>query len=253
MCSLLKTIDPEFIKETARTAGAEILGVYNSEEFNVEIKSDNSPLTKADTLSHATIKERLLSEYPDIPVLSEEGREIPYGQRRDWEMFWLVDPLDGTKEFIKRNGEFTVNIALIRRNEPVFGIIYAPALSLMYFGTVEIGAFKQSVDGDAQRLPLDHEHPDEIVAVQSRSHSSEEEIAVLKEFGVTKYISSGSSLKFCMVAEGKAHVYYRHGPTWEWDTAAGDAIARSAGAKVTGLRYNKDKLLNESFTVSRVL
>ncbi|MCF8262637.1 MAG: 3'(2'),5'-bisphosphate nucleotidase CysQ [Melioribacteraceae bacterium] len=245
----LSKLDMEYLINTAKEAGKRIMEVYASEDFDVQLKGDDSPLTKADTISHNYIKERLSEKYPEIHLLSEEGKEIPYEERKDWTTFWLIDPLDGTKEFIKRNGEFTVNIGLIHEGQPILGIIYAPALEILYYGNKEIGSFKQEGEGEHQKLPLKYNHGNDIVAVQSRSHSSDEENEVLKKHGVTKSISIGSSLKFCMVAEGKAHIYYRHGPTWEWDTAAGHGISAAEGKLISGLAYNKTTLLNSSFQV----
>ncbi len=362
----------------ALKAGEEILKIYQTDDFNVEMKSDNSPLTKADKASHKIIS-GILNNQPIIqslnqnrhpeekeiakrlddssigkfPILSEEGKNIPYEERKNWKQYWLIDPLDGTKEFIKRNGEFTVNIALIENNQPVMGVIYAPEYEskindnskkekdqsvipdpdpesqpiqiqnengnlnslirqfaqfenfagTLYFAAKGLGAFKanynnekisikklsitqssnhpttqlvrRSVSGggssnhpttQSSNQPITHtvgnrreadlernnnaiSKLSKLIAVGSRSHSSEEEKTKLKELGVTETISVGSSLKFCMVAEGKAQVYYRHGPTMEWDVAAGYAIAKEAGAKITGLQFNKENLLNSSFLV----
>ena len=352
----------------ALKAGEEIIKIYETDDFNVEMKSDNSPLTKADKASHKIICEILgnhsiLSGFQPnhddlyrganalnpIPILSEEGKNIPYEERKNWKQYWLIDPLDGTKEFIKRNGEFTVNIALIENNQPVLGVIYAPEYGYkikdksgkdksekekdksekekdqsvipdparpdvsaigepesqpiqvqnengnlnslirqfakfgnfagtLYFAAKGFGAFKANYNSDKEisikKLSItqslnhpisdsfDNNYDDELemnnkaaaklnnlVAVGSRSHSSEEEKTKLEELGVTETISVGSSLKFCMVAEGNAQVYYRHGPTMEWDVAAGYAIAKEAGAKITGLQFNKENLLNGSFLV----
>jgi 3'(2'), 5'-bisphosphate nucleotidase len=247
------------IVKIAVEAGNAIMGIYNSDKFDVEMKSDNSPLTKADKISHKIIKEKLSDLYPDIPVLSEEGREIPYNERKDWELFWLVDPLDGTKEFIKKNGEFTVNIALVEYNEPIMGIIYAPAFNpntdissslsgTLYYADKETGSFK-NVGGVTKELPC-FGYNGQIKAVRSRSHASMEEEKIFMQHNVTETISIGSSLKFCMVAEGMAHIYYRFGPTNEWDVAAGYAIAKYAGANIQGLSFNKKDLINNSFIVS---
>lgn len=268
------------ISDIAINAGKAILEVYNSDDFAVEIKADDSPLTKADKLSHQIIKTGLLNLYPEIPVLSEEGKAISYEERKKWKRFWLVDPLDGTKEFIKKNGEFTVNIALIENNEPTLGVIYAPAFEneiddiitefsvddgnykklrnknqkqfpgTLYYGQKELGSYKQTSGRDPIKIATKENNKEYIVAVKSRSHSSEEEENVLKKYDVTNSVSVGSSLKFCMIAEGIAQVYYRHGPTNEWDVAAGYAIAKCAGAKVDGLFFNKQNLLNSSFCVA---
>jgi len=245
--------------EIAVEAGDAIMEIYNSEEFDVEMKSDNSPLTIADKISHKIIKEKLSALYPDIPILSEEGREISYEERKDWKLFWLVDPLDGTKEFIKKNGEFTVNIALVKDNDPIMGIIYAPAFNpsinisssvtgTLYYADKKMGSFK-NIGGVIKKLPCFGING-KVKAVRSRSHASKEEERVFKQHNVCETISIGSSLKFCMVAEGMAHIYYRFGPTSEWDVAAGYAIAKYAGANIQGLSFNKQSLINTSFIIT---
>ena len=204
----------------------------------------------------------LFDFYPEIPVLSEEGRKIPYDKRKNWNLFWLVDPLDGTKEFIKKNCEFTVNIALIEDNEPIMGIIYAPAFNesvtdsisfsgTIYYGEKGNGSFKSTGDGKIVELPC-FENSKNVKAVRSRSHASSEEEKIFKQYNVTETVSIGSSLKFCLVAEGRAQIYYRHGPTNEWDVAAGYAIAKYAGAKIGGLAFNKPALINDSFIVTNI-
>lgn len=252
-------------------AGKEILEVY-AQDFNVEFKEDESPLTQADKRAHESIMKGLHTIDPSIPVLSEEGREIPYSERREWSHFWLVDPLDGTKEFVKKNGEFTVNIALIEGKYPSIGIIYAPALDVFYFGRVGEGAYKlenastvkigneEELIQKSVRLPKIEEHPVTRV-VASRSHMSEETEAFIKQleakYGEVDVVSSGSSLKFCLVAEGKADYYPRFAPTMEWDTGAGQAIIEAAGGKVTRYEdnerfyYNREDLLNGWFLVER--
>jgi len=255
-------VEIQKIIETAIEAGTAIIEIYNSGDFNVEIKSDNSPLTRADLAAHNLIKEKLFSLYPSIPILSEEGKDISYEERKNWDRFWLVDPLDGTKEFIKKNGEFTVNIALIENNEPTLGIIYAPAYNnihnsnsfpgVLYYGEKELGAFKQVAGSEVVKLPSSNRNGDNIKAVRSRSHASSEEEEIFKKYDVKETISIGSSLKFCIVAEGLAQIYYRHGPTNEWDVAAGYAIAKYAGAVISGLSFNKQNLLNNSFVVKRI-
>lgn len=252
-------------------AGNEILEVY-SQDFDVEVKEDNSPLTQADKRSHQVIMKGLNAIDSFIPVLSEEGRDIPYSERKDWQQFWLVDPLDGTKEFIKKNGEFTVNIALIEDQYPSMGVIYAPALDVFYFGDKTKGAYKlenasnASIESDEDliqrsiRLPeIQDQHI--VRAVASRSHMSEETEAFIKDLEAkhekVDVVSSGSSLKFCLVAEGKADYYPRYAPTMEWDTGAGQAIVEAAGGKVTRYEdnkrfyYNRENLLNGWFLVER--
>ena len=239
----------------SREAGKAILEVYQS-EFAVERKDDKSPLTLADKRSHEIINSSLQRTYP-YPVLSEEGRNIPYEERRAWDTFWLIDPLDGTKEFIGRNGQFTVNIALIRGNRPVLGVILVPVTGEVYHAAKGRGAFRIH-EGAEERLPLRTRH-EVFTVVGSRSHSSpeqEEYISSLrKQYGEIDFVSAGSSLKFCLVGEGQADLYPRLGPTMEWDTAAGQIIVEEAGGKVlqfgkeTPLEYNKKDLLNPRFIV----
>ena len=250
-------INIELLKNIAITAGNEILNIYNDESLSqqVDYKSDKSPLTLADKASNAVIVKFLKRNYPDIPIISEEEKHVEYAERKNWDRFWLVDPLDGTKEFIKRNGEFTVNIALIEGGFPTFGIIYAPILEKLYVGDVtHKKAFIIDVNELEKPLIVNQKLKDRI-AVGSRSHSSTEEKEMLKRYDVVETISVGSSLKFCMLAEGKADIYYRHGPTMEWDTGAGQAIVEAAGGTVESMEtknrfnYNKESLLNGSFLV----
>lgn len=234
-------------------AGQKIMEVYQLPDLMVvtEAKSDQSPLTLADKASHAVIVQGLTKHFPGIPVWSEEGRTIPYEERRHWKRFWLVDPLDGTKEFLKRNGEFTVNIALIEGMQPIMGVIYVPVTGVLYFGERDGGAFTQLPGLQPHPIRVSGDTPGRI-AVGSRSHSSSEEAAVLQQYRVTDHVAVGSSLKFCLIAEGKANFYFRSGPTMEWDTAAGQAIVEAAGGRVTGrngdlFTYNKPSPLNSSF------
>jgi 3'(2'), 5'-bisphosphate nucleotidase len=250
------------VKEIAILAGKQIMTVYRN-DFQIEYKKDDSPLTIADRLSNELIQNELKKGWPHIPVLSEEGAVIPFRKRVSWEQFWLIDPLDGTKEFIKKNDEFTVNIALIRNGKPVLGVIYAPALDLLFFGKENDGAYKQSAaskyTSDPIRLYADRLGPQKKVVV-SRSHMSEDTKAYVKELekkeGELQFISIGSSLKFCLVAEGSAHYYPRLGPTMEWDTGAGQCIADEAGCRVfqyqtsAPLVYNKEVLTNPWFICS---
>ena len=249
-------------------AGEEILKVYDS-DFAVEHKDDKSPLTLADQNAHNAICESLKSF--DIPVLSEEGKSIDYSERNEWEYFWMVDPLDGTKEFIKRNGEFTVNIALIHKQKSILGVIYVPVTKTLYFAAENVGSYKSEIwnlkfENDtleqlinsSDQLPLETKNQ-KFTVVASRSHLSEETemfIAGLKNHHKeVEFISSGSSIKLCLVAEGSANVYPRFAPTMEWDTAAGQAICEIAGKKVIdyttnqNLLYNKANLLNNWFIV----
>ena len=250
----------------ALQAGKAILDIYHSGEFDIELKGDSSPLTKADIASHNVIMSYL--EATDIPVLSEEGRDISYQERKDWKHLWIVDPIDGTKEFIKRNGEFTVNIALIENQRPIIGVIYVPVTGELYFSSKELGAFKVAAhleDYDVKvllskgnKLPLQREDKT-FTIVASRSHMSPETEEYVQEmrdiYGEVKLISKGSSLKLCMVAEGLANCYPRFAPTMEWDTAAGQAICEHAGFKVIDWKtkkpmlYNRQELLNNWFLV----
>jgi 3'(2'), 5'-bisphosphate nucleotidase len=232
-------------------AGAAIMRIYDA-GFTVQHKTDNSPLTLADLESQRLILAGLHEITPDIPVLSEESAQAPWAERRTWRELWVVDPLDGTREFIKRNGEFTVNIALVIDHEPVLGIVAAPAQGLLYWGAARIGAF--SHHREAQQLPIHvapPHHPLRVVG--SRSHASPATEAYLDRLESHVLTGIGSSLKFCMVAEGGAELYPRFGPTSEWDTAAGQALLEAAGGHVTRLdghrlRYNcRDSILNGDF------
>ncbi len=260
-------------------AGAAIMDVYAS-DFAVETKEDHSPLTLADKKSHEIIKAELSRH--DLPFISEEGRYLDYGERSRWSLLWIVDPLDGTKEFIKRNGEFTVNIALIEDRQPVMGVVYAPVNQWLYFAARDLGAYKmidvepahftvnafRDVEDQlhlwmqqASRLPLDSSERSAYTIVGSRSHGTSELEAFVRqkrrERGEVEFIAAGSSLKICLVAEGSADIYPRLGPTMEWDTAAGQAIAEFSGARVyvyqggETLGYNRRDMLNPWFIVER--
>jgi len=254
----MTNIDVEAVVRLAKEAGEAILRVYNASDFQVEEKDDASPLTAADRASHAVIDSGLRALAPEIPILSEEGRDIPWEERRQWSRFWLVDPLDGTKEFIKRNGEFTVNIALVEGGWPVLGVIYAPARDTLYVGVAGEGAWRQKGSGRREVLRVRAPEPGRGHAVvKSRSHPSGELADYLRSIEVEESVPVGSSLKFCAVAEGRATLYPRFGPTMEWDTAAGQAIVEAAGGRVVQaedggkpLRYNKENLLNGDFIVS---
>ncbi|SEA77140.1 3'(2'), 5'-bisphosphate nucleotidase [Thalassobacillus cyri] len=254
--------------QAAIEAGKEIMKIYNT-DFDVEYKEDESPLTIADKQSHEIIKMHLMDYDPSIPILSEEGSHLPYEERKQWDQFWLVDPIDGTKEFIKKNGEFTVNIALIRNGKPVLGVIYAPALDDLYVADEEKGAYKipavlEAGNTDSMNaipLPLVDKQEKTASVVASRSHMSEETqqfIESLKSnYESVATVSAGSSLKLCLVAEGKADYYPRYAPTMEWDTGAGQAIVELSGGKVEvanedrPLRYNKENLRNPWFLATR--
>jgi 3'(2'), 5'-bisphosphate nucleotidase len=250
--------------EAAISGGIEILDVYKH-DFDVEFKDDKSPLTMADRRAHEAIS-RILNQ-TGLPVLSEEGKHIPYDLRKGWAKFWMVDPLDGTKEFVKRNGEFTVNIALIIHGKAEMGIIFVPVSGLLYFASELTGARKVPVESteyfnveelisSAETLPS-QALPGKLTVVCSRSHMSPEThdfVDQLKKDGQEpEFISIGSSLKLCLIAEGKAHIYPRFGPTMEWDTAAGQAIVEKSGGKVLKtdqsgpIEYNKAGLLNPWF------
>jgi 3'(2'), 5'-bisphosphate nucleotidase len=249
------------VVDLARLAGERILEVYR-QEFSVEEKEDRSPLTEADRRSHETILAGLRDLAPDIPCVSEEGRAIPFETRRSWNRCWMVDPLDGTKEFIKKNGEFTVNIALVEAGIPVLGVVCQPVTGTVYAATRGAGATRTSADGSVLRLtPGPHYRSlDRVRVVASRSHLTPETadfIAALEAEGkAVDLTSAGSSLKLCLVAEGSADVYPRFGPTMEWDTAAAHAVALEAGRTVLAhpsgepLRYNKESLLNPWFLVA---
>jgi 3'(2'), 5'-bisphosphate nucleotidase len=244
--------------EVALEAGDAIMRIYES-AFGVTAKADQSPLTEADLAAHRIIVQRLAALTPDIPVLSEESDQLEHAQRRNWRRLWLVDPLDGTKEFINRNGEFTVNIGLIVEGQPVLGVVYAPALGRAYAGVQGKGACKR-VDGHWEPIETRPYTGGRATVVASRSHRGPAIDAFLarlqaKEGVAPELVSSGSSLKLCAVAEGTAHVYPRLGPTSEWDTAAGQAIVEAAGGSVRDLRmkplrYNKPDLLNPWFIAS---
>jgi 3'(2'), 5'-bisphosphate nucleotidase len=258
---MLETIDIHQIIRIAQEAGEEIMNIYNTDDFAVVDKSDNSPLTKADKAANEVINQRLKERYPSIPIISEENKAIDYSDRKDWDWFWLVDPLDGTKEFIKKNGEFTVNIALVHLGRPVLGVVGIPARNQVYYASQGGGAFKLDEHGQVSPLRIKEPASDRIALIGSRSHPSPEFDAYLKEMESTyttvDFVAAGSSLKFCLVAEGIADVYPRLGPTMEWDTGAGHAIALEAGARVKvygeerDLSYNKENLLNPFFIVER--
>ena len=247
-------------------AGKAVLEIYHSGEFEEEIKIDKSPLTRADIASHNIIMSYLTKT--EIPVLSEEGKSISYGERKGWNRLWIVDPIDGTKEFIKRNGEFTINIALIEDQLPLIGVIFVPVTGELYFSSKDIGSFKVAVDlhnfdiekliSKAKKLPLQSKGKT-FTIVASRSHMSPETESYIQEMqnthGSVNLISKGSSLKLCLVAEGQADCYPRFAPTMEWDTAAGQAICMFSGFEVIDwitkktMVYNRKELLNNWFLV----
>ncbi|BAF72668.1 3'(2'),5'-bisphosphate nucleotidase CysQ [Sulfurovum sp. NBC37-1] len=248
---MLDKIDLKEIEKIALEAGKIIMEIYNR-DFSIEYKDDRSPLTEADLASHDVIVKRL--EKYGIHVMSEESRTIDYDRRKAWEYYWCIDPIDGTKEFIKKNGEFTINIALIHHNMPVLGVVYAPALNDMYTAKQGQGAFK---NGKKMPLQSNSAPSDKISVVASKSHLSDETQAFIDALNAKEIVqvSKGSSLKLCMVAEGKADIYPRLAPTMEWDTAAADAIVRESGRMTyqyengMPLVYNKMDLLNPWFVV----
>ena len=232
-------------------AGAAIMQIYDA-GFTVQHKDDNSPLTLADLESQRVILEGLRRITPQVPVLSEESAAAPWAERQTWRELWVVDPLDGTREFIKRNGEFTVNIALIVDHEPMLGIVSAPARGVVFWGIAGVGAFSRRGGGDAKRIQTTPPRVP-LRVVGSRSHPSPQTAAFLARLGSHSISGIGSSLKFCLIAEGEADLYPRFGPTSEWDTAAGQAVLEAAGGHVTRLdghrmRYNcRDSVINGDF------
>lgn len=276
--NLLEKIDIEDIKKIALEAGDTIMEIYNK-DFKVEYKDDKSPLTEADKRSNEIICEALKKLYPQIPIMSEENKQTEYEIRKDWEYYWCIDPIDGTKEFIKKNGEFTVNIALIHKNTPVLGVVYAPAIDNMYSAKKDENAYLEvlSAQGSVLRkeeLPLrkNDTYKNSMFVVASKSHLSSETQDFIDNLSLNTehltLVSKGSSLKLCMVATGEADIYPRLAPTMEWDTAAADAVVREAGKQVyiyddsvnatnyfqstTNLKpiiYNKEDLLNPWFVV----
>ena len=262
---MLDQIDIQDIVKIAKDAGKAIMEIYN-QDFGVEFKSDNTPLTIADRKANEIIV-TALNQLPvnsflqqNIPILSEEGRNVPFDERKNWEYFWLIDPLDGTKEFIKKNGEFTINIALIYKDVPIIGVVYSPALNVCYWAKRNEGAFK-----DGEKLPIKaNRQRDVYKIVASRSHMSNETKDFIEAIDTDKekvIISIGSSLKICLVAEGEANIYPRLSPTMEWDTAAAHAIVNESNALFNKYikngpyqkhLYNKKNLLNDWFVVKKV-
>ncbi|MCH1928888.1 3'(2'),5'-bisphosphate nucleotidase CysQ [Shewanella sp. A25] len=241
------------VVEIAKSAGEAIMAIYGQDDFAICQKQDDSPVTAADLAAHRVIVAALSAQFADIPVMSEEAADIPWDERRVWESYWLIDPLDGTKEFIKRNGEFTVNIALIHQGVAVAGVVYAPVLNTFYYGAKDLGAWRLCEDKE-RALTASKASRKTPIVVGSRSHLSPDVTSYLEKLGEHELLSVGSSLKFCMLAEGKADIYPRLGPTSEWDTAAAQAVLESAGGKVLHydsglpLTYNqKPEILNPYF------
>ncbi|MBI3222249.1 MAG: 3'(2'),5'-bisphosphate nucleotidase CysQ [Nitrosomonadales bacterium] len=251
---MLKDLLPGIVA-IADQAGQAIMEVYADPASTVTTKADESPLTQADLAADRVISSGLLGLKLGWPLLSEESAQISYAERQSWQRFWLIDPLDGTKEFIKRNGEFTVNIALIENGAPVLGVVYAPVLDVCYYAAQGVGAFVRRAGKPAQPIRvIPHMAGQPVKVVASRSHSDERTVALLQRLGAYECISMGSSLKLCLVAEGAAHFYPRLGPTMEWDTAAAHAVVKQAGGVVCDLygkelQYNKSDLHNPEFLV----
>lgn len=255
----LSTLLPQ-VKQLAQTAGEAILEIYQQEDLGVCIKQDESPLTLADLAAHRCIVAGLTQLTPEWPILSEESAEIDWATRQQWQTYWLVDPLDGTKEFVKRNGEFTVNIALIHQGQPILGVVYAPVLNRFYYAAQGVGAFEHTIGQAEKPLVLaPHFEPTIWRLVGSRSHAADRVAAFADGFSQSELVPMGSSLKICLVAANQADLYPRFGPTSEWDTAAAQAVVECAGGVVLDhqlqpLRYNqKSSLLNPEFVVCQRL
>lgn len=250
---MVKKIDLEDVVSIAKEAGDAIMEIYKK-DFAIEYKDDKSPLTEADLKANTIICQKLERLYPSTPIMSEENQEVEYDLRKDWEYYWCIDPIDGTKEFIKKNGEFTINIALIHKDTPVLGVVYAPAIDEMYKAKIGEGAYKNN-----QKLPLyfNTQPIKKLLVVTSKSHLSKETQEFIDNLKAEEIeqVSKGSSLKLCMVAEGTADIYPRLAPTMEWDTAAAHAIVLEAGKEVVQFEskesvvYNKPNLLNPWFIV----
>ncbi len=249
-----RTLLPE-VRRLGRVAGAAIMAVYST-EFDVERKDDDSPLTAADMAAHHALVDGLAALTPTWPILSEESADIPFEERAAWRRYWLIDPLDGTREFVKRNGEFTVNVALIEEGRPVLGVVHVPVTGVCYVAAAGHGAYRHDGDGPGVAIRCRALGPGPVAIAGSRSHPSKRLEAFLARVGPHQIKHIGSSLKSCLVAEGRADLYARLGPTSEWDTAAAQCIVEAAGGRVTDtrmrpLRYNtKPSLLNPHFFVS---
>lgn len=252
-----KEIDKIIINllEISIMAGRSIMNIYES-DYKKEIKKDGSPLTEADNKSNEIIIKNLKKINPLIPIISEEDSDIPYSIRSKWDTYWLIDPLDGTKEFINKNGEFTTNIALIKNNKPIIGVVHSPTNGETYWGSNILGSYHIDINEKIRKLNANKISNSNVCrVVVSRSHKSEKIEEFLKQIGTSKCIESGSSIKFCMIADNKADVYPRFSPTCEWDTAAGQAVALFSNAEVNlssgSLEYNKkSSYVNECFLVS---
>lgn len=237
-------------------AGEVILDIYHKPNINIDLKDDQSPLTEADLSSHNLIVNKLGELTPNIPILSEEASEISFKERSKWDLYWLIDPLDGTKEFVKKNGEFTVNIALIENNIPIFGVIYVPVTKEKYWGSNKFGSFYASRNRNVEKLNVSKKSDKKLRIVTSRSHINDDLESLLNQIEDYELVSKGSSLKFCLIASGDADIYPRFGLTSEWDTAAGEAIVKFAGGHIVTIdnsvmKYNsKISLLNPYFIVA---
>lgn len=247
----------ESVAQLAKEAGEKILAIYRcGQEAQVSLKSDRSPLTEADLAAHHAIVAGLKQLTPELPILSEESLAVSYEERSSWQRYWLVDPLDGTKEFIERTDDFTVNIALIEDHQPILGVVYAPVLQVCYFAEQGKAAQKQIQQQPVTQIHSAKSNRDAVIVVTSRRHGLAELQTFLAHLGNHTIIHRGSALKFCLVAEGVADLYPRFGPTSEWDTAAGQCIVEAAGGKVADLngqrlRYNtRESLVNPSFLVT---
>ena len=249
---LKELLDP--VIQIAYQAGKVIMEVYDA-GFSVEEKSDHTPVTEADMAANKVIESSLKELTPHLPILTEEAKPTPYSERKKWPRYWLIDPLDGTREFIKRNGEFTVNIALIDGGESVMGLVYAPVIGVLYYAAKGQGAFKQASTNEPELIHVKEKCSGKTIVACGRSHPTEEMENFVKSLGEHEIIRVGSALKSCLVAEGKADIYARLGPTSEWDTAAAQCVVEEAGGAITNtamqrLRYNsKDDLLNPHFFV----
>ena len=251
---MLQEIDLKKVCNIAKKAATEVMKIYEK-DFNIEYKEDDSPLTEADLKANKIICENLQENYPTIPILSEENTNIPYATRKNWEYYWCIDPIDGTKEFIKKNGEFSINIGLIHKDTPVLGVVYAPAFNELYYAKKNEGAYK---NGEKLPLYINKNIKEKLTIATSKSHQNSDTAKYINSLQADKKIIliKGSSLKLCMVAEGVADIYPRLSPTMEWDTAAADAIVRESG-KMTyqfntkkPIVYNKENLLNPWFMVN---
>jgi len=242
----------ESVIEISKQAGLVIMDIYKT-DFNIKFKNDKSPVTEADTRANDIITAGLLKMAPNIPILSEEGENVSFEERTKWDSFWMVDPLDGTKEYIKKNDEFTVNIAYMQNNLPVFGVVYAPALDELYWGSIEKGAYKSFAGNAFNPIRVKSQLSDPVKLATSRSHPSPKMDKFLAQFKKIDLHPMGSSLKICSVADGRVHFYPRLGPTMEWDTAASHAVIKAAGGEIIKygtnkpLEYNKEDLLNPEF------